>query len=522
MKLLYFLAHPDLIGGANKVMLTQAYIMRMHGNQVRVVIQDDDENKHIPEYEKICSIYELEYVSAQFPIATCIENIDILGTVNKYENIRNIVLDYSPDLIHSMQLNAAAEYVAREFKLPHIMNIYQISEGMFNIKWLDIFPMYHSGDSYYYCNQWKEGLKIESRCIRVAYAGDKKASGLKKTEEKTGGRIELVNIGVFSEYKRQLEIIRFIEKCKRNGYVVHINFLGNMKDSYAEKCREYVEDHDLTDEVTFIGFVLDIEKYLRMADLMIHASICESYPGVVVEAMANRVPVLVTPVAGIPELVKDKVNGFLTNGYYVNDLYEAFEKYVVFRKHQKIDSIIDAAFDTYMSNHTYDAVYKELDDYYSIMLYSCSKRHQDFLEMKNIYDRIICFGKTIGIERHSKEVQKNLWFIYHIKQIIDEKKYHKAIIWGAGYFGRIALEWCELLSLKVTGFIDSVKVGDYGGYCIDKPVIEKIEMADILFLAIGSVEACAENIKLIEKAGKIRNVNYFLICNNPCIQAENI
>lgn len=521
MKLLYFLAHPDSMGGANKVMLTQAYIMRMHGNQVRAVIQNDDENKHIPEYEKICNLYELEYVSAQFPIATCIENIDIFGSANKYESIKKIVIDYSPDLIHSLQLNTVVEYIARELRFPHIMNIYQISEGMFNIKWLDVFPRYHSGDSYFYCNKWKQGLGIESRCIRVAYDEHKNTSDFKVIEKKISDRIELINIGVFTEYKRQLEIIKFVDKCKKNGYMVHISFLGKIQGGYAKECKEYVKSHDLDSEVTFTGFVVDIEKYLRRADLMVHASTSESYPGVVVEAMANRVPVLVTPVAGIPELVNDKVNGFLSNGYSANDLYDAFERYIAFRKYKKIDAIIDAAFETYVSNHTYDVAYKALNDYYLAILHNSINYHQAFSKMKDIYDTIIHFGKTAGIRCYSEEVQKNLWFIYHIKQIVDEKKYFTAVIWGAGHFGRIALEWCELMSLKVIGFIDSVKEGDYEGYCIDKPTTETITMADVLFLAIGSVEACAENIKLIEEAGKIRNVSYFLISNNPCIQAEN-
>lgn len=521
MKILYFLAHPDSIGGANKVMLTQAHIMSIHGNNVRVVIQNDNNNKHIPELEKLCDLYCLEYVSAQFSIATCIENIDIKESGSKYKDIKKIITDYSPEIIHSLQLNTVVEYVARELMLPHVMNIYQISDGMFNINWENVFPSYHSGDSHYYCNQWKQGLEIESKCIRVAYEKYNNMSNSCAAEKGKNDKILLINIGTFTEYKRQLEIIKFVDKCKKNKHKVHIFFLGNTQGDYARKCKEYVRNHNLNDEVTFSGFVMDIEKYLKKADLMVHASTCESYPGVIVEAMANRVPILVTPVAGIPELVSDKVNGFIANGYSADDLFEAFEIYISFRKNKNIDMIIENAFDTYLSNHTYDVIYQELTDYYSTILYNFTPHRQDYFDMKKIYDSIMNFGEKSGIKHFSQEVQRNLWFIYHIKQVVDKKKYKTVVIWGAGHFGKIAIEWCKLMSLNIKGIIDIIKVGNYEGYNIQKPAIEIIAMVDIVFLAIGSVEACTENIKLIEKAGKIRNVNYFLVSNNPCIQSEN-
>lgn len=516
MKILYFLAHPKSIGGAMKVLLTQAHIMQMHDNQVKVVIQNDDSDTHIPEYEELCEKYGLEYDAAKYPIATCMENIDILACMNSYKVVKNIVDAYKPDLIHSVQINTIVEYVARELDIPHLMNIYQISEGMFNIKWLNVLPRYQSGDSYFYCNQWKQGLGIESECIRVAY--DNKNKYISRKYKNANDKIEFINIALVTEHKRQFEIIKFIEKCKNNGYIVHINFLGNNKNDYAEKCEEYVRNHNLDEEVTFTGQVLGVESYLRQADLMIHASTCESYPGVIVEAMANRVPVLVTPVAGIPELVKNEENGFLTKGYTYYDLYEAFENYVACVETEKIGEIVDNAYDTYRRNHTYNVIYVALNNYYQRLLSVDIMRNNDFSEMKNNIEKIVGFGKKIEIEYCSLETQKNLWLIYHIKQIIDENKYCKAMIWGAGHFGKIAIEWCELLALNVVEILDSFKEGEFKGYSIKKPTVEVITEADILFLAMANIEACEKNIILIENAGKIRNKDYFLVSNNPCIQ----
>lgn len=305
MKILYFLAHPNAIGGAMTVLMTQAYIMQRRGHKVRVVIQNNSEDSHIPEYDELCKQYQLEYRTSQYPIATCIESIDIVGCMEVYENIRKIVMDYAPDLIHSIQLNTTLELVARELSIPHLMNIYQISEGMFNLQWINVFPEYHSCDSEYYCRLWREGLGIKSRCIRTAY--NKENIPVYETKENES-LYELISIAVFSEHKRQLEIIKFVEQCKLNGLGIHINFVGSNACRYGEECRAYVEMHNLVEEVSFIGQVIDIERYLARADLLVHASTVESYPVVIVMAMANKVPVLATPVAGIPELLKDKNN----------------------------------------------------------------------------------------------------------------------------------------------------------------------------------------------------------------------
>lgn len=517
MKILYFLAHPESVGGAMKVMLTQAYIMQQNGNQVQVIIQNNDENKHIPEYEELCKQYNLKNTSTQYPIATCIENIDILECVSQYKTIKKIVQDFEPDILHSLQLNTTVEYVARELDIPHVMNIYPVSDGMFHIEWLNIFPQYHSGDSYFFCRKWEQGLGIETKCIRVAYQNN---NILINNNKNIKDKIEIINIGVFAKYKRQLEIIKAVEKCKQNGYKVHISFLGNDSNSYARQCKEFVKERGLDNQVSFVGQVLGVERYLQQADLLIHASTCESYPGVIVEAMGNRVPVLVTPVAGVPELVKDEINGFLTKGYTDKDLYDAFTRYSEYRNSEKIQVIIEHAYETYLLNHTYDDVYKKLNDYYNKMINDKNSKFNRYAEITKNFEMILEFGRSIGIDNCLMETKKHLWYLYHIKQDITKKKYKTAIIWGAGYWGKIALEWCNVLSLHVNGIVDSFKEGEYEGIFVCKPSFEKITEADVVFLAIADIGACEENIRVIEKAGKIRNINYFLTCNNPCIQTE--
>ena len=76
-KILYFADFPSVVGGSNKVLLTQAHIMQQKGYEVLVVIPNDANNFHVPEYDQICRSYGLSAVMAKFSIATCMEGINI-------------------------------------------------------------------------------------------------------------------------------------------------------------------------------------------------------------------------------------------------------------------------------------------------------------------------------------------------------------------------------------------------------------------------------------------------------------
>lgn len=68
-------------------------------------------------------------------------------------------------------------------------------------------------------------------------------------------------------------------------------------------------------EIRFKGFVMDpnqMAKYYQSADIYINAVRAESSGKTVTEALACGIPVVTTAVGGIPEQVRDGLNGFLT------------------------------------------------------------------------------------------------------------------------------------------------------------------------------------------------------------------
>jgi colanic acid/amylovoran biosynthesis glycosyltransferase len=83
--------------------------------------------------------------------------------------------------------------------------------------------------------------------------------------------------------------------------------------SDRERIRNIIDDLGLADAVCLHGGVApdELRGHLHRADVLLHASLSEGLPNVVLEAMACGLPVVVTDCGGIREAVTDGVEGFV-------------------------------------------------------------------------------------------------------------------------------------------------------------------------------------------------------------------
>jgi len=86
----------------------------------------------------------------------------------------------------------------------------------------------------------------------------------------------------------------------------------------------------LQDRVTFHGYrsQQQLRDHFAEADVFVMTSFAEGIPVVLMEAMASGVPVVAPRITGIPELVKDGENGFLTTPGDVGPLVNRIEMLV--------------------------------------------------------------------------------------------------------------------------------------------------------------------------------------------------
>jgi glycosyltransferase involved in cell wall biosynthesis len=83
------------------------------------------------------------------------------------------------------------------------------------------------------------------------------------------------------------------------------------KGDLEQSLRKQVEKLNLSKRVVFLGEKPNEElpKYLALADVFVRASLSEGMGNSFIEAMAAHVPVVGTPVGGIPDFLKDKETG---------------------------------------------------------------------------------------------------------------------------------------------------------------------------------------------------------------------
>jgi glycosyltransferase involved in cell wall biosynthesis len=84
----------------------------------------------------------------------------------------------------------------------------------------------------------------------------------------------------------------------------------------------------ISDQVHFAGYKsqADVAAALQAADVLVLPSFAEGLPVVLMEAMAARLPVIATQIAGVPELVRPGVNGWLVPPGDVDDLADAIRE----------------------------------------------------------------------------------------------------------------------------------------------------------------------------------------------------
>lgn len=95
--------------------------------------------------------------------------------------------------------------------------------------------------------------------------------------------------------------------------IPQIHFLIVGDGIYRERYEQMIAKQGLTDHFTFAGLVPpeQIPSYLAQMDILVHLSLREGLPRAVVQALANRKPVVAFPLDGTPEVVLPEKTGLL-------------------------------------------------------------------------------------------------------------------------------------------------------------------------------------------------------------------
>lgn len=123
--------------------------------------------------------------------------------------------------------------------------------------------------------------------------------------------IRLLFVGRLSRVKRVDEIIRAVKRMEAN---TTLTVIGDGEERAALEAVAAKEN--CQDRVQFLGGLspAEVKQHLQTHDILVMNSVLEGKPMTILEALSYGLPVVTTPVGGIPEMVKQGSNTEFTDG----------------------------------------------------------------------------------------------------------------------------------------------------------------------------------------------------------------
>jgi len=118
----------------------------------------------------------------------------------------------------------------------------------------------------------------------------------------------LIHISNFRPVKRVEDVVAVFARVRKQQRS-RLLMVGDGPD--RPKAEWLARTHGVADDVIFVGKQNDMSQFLAVSDVLLLPSDLESFGLVALEAMACEVPVIASRVGGIPEVVRDGVDGFL-------------------------------------------------------------------------------------------------------------------------------------------------------------------------------------------------------------------
>ncbi len=170
-------------------------------------------------------------------------------------------------------------------------------------------------------SQWMPMTHQRLRVIEngVPLANDK---FFKRNDKK---KLIILSIGRLKSMKNYATAIGSIIKLKNNNFEYWIAGVGEEEQHLKELCITYA----IENKVKFLGYVSDIQSLMKEADIFLMPSLWEGFGLAVVEAMNAGLPVVVSDVSGIQEIVNtDPQCGLLVDPQNSKSIAEALDQFM--------------------------------------------------------------------------------------------------------------------------------------------------------------------------------------------------
>jgi glycosyltransferase involved in cell wall biosynthesis len=126
--------------------------------------------------------------------------------------------------------------------------------------------------------------------------------------------LRLLFIALLCEAKGLMVLIDACGRLAKRGVPFHLNVMGRFEsEEFEARVRRRVADLNIDERVQFLGVLTGADKFavFHLSDVLCHPTFFDTFPVVILEAMACGLPAVATRFSGIPSIVDDGETGFL-------------------------------------------------------------------------------------------------------------------------------------------------------------------------------------------------------------------
>lgn len=253
----------------------------------------------------------------------------LLNRFNKnlkaYRFLDQLHSEFKFELVYSNTLAViVGAYWAKRNRLPHIWHIHEILPGPAPLvkllsKMIDSSTPRPIAVSEAVANHWKPKLKLAK--MEVIHNGIPYDEFLKTypTAKSDLGlpvdKLIITMIGRINPGKGQMFFMEMASRISRTYPQCYFVLVGDPFPGYEyiqEEIRFAIIEKGLSEKVIDLGFRTDIPKILKASDIFVLPSVLpDSFPTVILEAMASGKPIVATRSGGASEMIVEGETGFL-------------------------------------------------------------------------------------------------------------------------------------------------------------------------------------------------------------------
>lgn len=205
--------------------------------------------------------------------------------------------------------------------------------------------------------------KIDEKKIPIIFNGVDLRKCNVKNSYSYNETFKICHIGRFSYQKNHALLVNAFEKFHRKYENTELWLIG--EGEKENEIKQLVAEKHIDDAVKFMGVTDNVYPYLHKADVFTLSSFYEGLPMTLIEAMGTGLPIVITNVGGIPDILTNNEDALLVE-VDIEQMRIAFERlYESIELRSRIGSnakIVATKYSSQNMGSSYHTLYEELNN----------------------------------------------------------------------------------------------------------------------------------------------------------------